>query len=124
LRRLDKSHHSCNKGLDDLPNETRTLGLNHVEDVMRSKIMAAALAAAVAGAAILATGTDATALRFRDDVYYYSSVTPAFGHTPSRHFYRWMWAYAGPGAYCARLRSYDPLTGTYVGSHGVRRPCP
>jgi hypothetical protein len=99
-----------------------------MEDVMGSKITAAALAAALAGATMLATGTGATAVQFRDDVYYYSSVTPAYGHTPSRHFYRYFypraWAYAGPVAYCARSRSYDPWTGTYVDYHGIRRPCP
>jgi hypothetical protein len=94
-----------------------------LEDVMPSKIIVLASAAALAGVAVLASSTDATALRLRDDVYYYSGVTPAFGHTPRRYLYRF--AYADPVAYCARrFRSYDPLTGTYVDRHGVRRPCP
>jgi hypothetical protein len=92
---------------------------------MRSNIMALASAAALAGAAVLAACTGATALRLPDDVYYYSGVTRAFGHTPGRHAYRWAWAYADPVAYCARrFRSYDPVTGTYVGYHGVRHHCP
>jgi hypothetical protein len=96
-----------------------------VEDVMRSKIMALASAAGLAGVALLATGNGAAALRLPDDVYYYSGVTRAFGYTPSHHLYRWAWAYGDPVAYCARrFRSYDPATGTYVGYHGVRRPCP
>lgn len=92
---------------------------------MRSKIRALASVAVLAGAAVLVACTGATALRFHDDVYYYSGVTPGFGYTPSHHLHRWAWAYADPAAYCARrFRSYDPVTATYVGYHGVRRPCP
>jgi hypothetical protein len=87
-----------------------------LEDVMPWKIIVLASAAALAGVALLASSMDATALRLRDDVYYYSGVTPAFGHTPRRYLY---------SRYCARrFRSYDPLTGTYIDRHGVRRPCP
>jgi hypothetical protein len=92
---------------------------------MRSKFMALASAVALAGAALLATGSGATALRFPDDVYYYSGVTRGYGYTPSHHFHRWLSAYADPVTYCARrFRSYDPVTGTYVGYHGIRHPCP
>jgi BA14K-like protein len=89
---------------------------------MRWKIAISALAAA--GVAVLAS-TGAMALRLHDDVYYYSGVTPGFGYTPSHHFRRWAWAYAGPVESCARrFRSYDPRTGTYVGYDGIRYPCP
>jgi BA14K-like protein len=94
---------------------------------MRSKIVALASAAALAGAVTMVASTDATALRLPDDVYYYSTVTRAFGHTPrrDRYSYDWTWAYAGPVAYCARrFRSYDPSTGTYLDRHGVRHICP
>ena len=92
---------------------------------MRLKIIVLASAAALAGAAVLATVNGAAALRLPDDVYYYSGVTRTFGYTPSHHLHRWAWAYAGPVAYCARrFRTYDPATGTYVGYHGVRRTCP
>jgi hypothetical protein len=87
---------------------------------MRSKMVALACCAAVA--AVLAASTGATALRLPDDVYYYSGVTRGFGYTPSHHFRRWFLASAGP-AYCARFRSYDPFTGTYVDRHGIRRLC-
>jgi hypothetical protein len=94
---------------------------------MRSKIVALASAAALTVAETMVASTDATALRLPDDVYYYSSVTRAFGHTPrrDRYTYDWAWGYAGPVAYCARhFRSYDPLTGTYLDRHGVRHVCP
>jgi BA14K-like protein len=93
---------------------------------MRSKIIALASATALAGAVTVMASTAATALRLPDDVYYYSSVTRAFGHTPrhDRYEYGWGWTYAGPVAYCARhFRSYDPSTGTYLDRHGVPRPC-
>jgi len=33
--------------------------------------------------------------------------------------------YGGDDAYCAsRYRSYDPVTGTYLGYDGLRHPCP
>ena len=51
---------------------------------MRSKIIALASAVALAGAVTMVASTGATALRLPDDVYYYSNVTRAFGHTP-RH---------------------------------------
>src|SRR5882757_9153518 len=58
-------------------------------NVMRSKIIALASAATLAGAAALATCTGAAALRLPDDVYYYSGVTRAFGYTPSHRLHRW-----------------------------------
>jgi BA14K-like protein len=95
------------------------------EDVMRSKIMALASAAALAGVVTVVAGTGATALRLPDDVYYYSGVTRAFGHTPRHYGYAYGWAYAGPVAYCARrFRSYDPSTGTYLDRHGIPHRCP
>jgi hypothetical protein len=100
---------------------------NHEEDVMQSKIIALASVVGLAGAVTIVASTGAKALRLPDDVYYYSSVTRAFGHTPrrDRFVYRWAWAYDGPVSYCARrLRSYDPSTGTYLDRRGVRRLCP
>ena len=94
---------------------------------MQSKIIALASAVVLAGAVTMMASTRASALRLPDDVYYYSSVTRAFGHTPrrDRFIYRWAWAYGAPAAYCGRhLRSYDPSTGTYLDRHGVRRLCP
>ena len=92
---------------------------------MRSKIIALASAATLAGAAVLATCTGAAALRLPDDVYYYSGVPRAYGHTPRHYARRWAWAYAGPVAYCARrFRSYDPSTGTYLDRHGIPHRCP
>ncbi len=93
---------------------------------MRSKIMALASAAGLAGAVMVMAGTEATALRLPDDVYYYSSVTRAFGHTPRRdRFYGWAWPYGDPVAFCTRhFRSYDPSTGTYLDRHGFPHPCP
>jgi hypothetical protein len=91
---------------------------------MRSKIIALASAAALGGAVTMMASTGATALRLPDDVYYYSGVTRAYGHTPRHYVRRWAWAYAGPVAYCApRFRSYDPSTGTYLDHRGVRRLC-
>jgi hypothetical protein len=98
---------------------------DHEEDVMRSKIIALASAAALAAAVTMVASTDATALRLPDDVYYYSGVTRAFGHTPRHYGYAYGWAYAGPVAYCARrFRSYDPSTGTYLDRHGIPHRCP
>lgn len=92
---------------------------------MRSKITALASVIALAGAVTMLASTGATALRLPDDVYYYSGVTRAFGHTPRHDRYAWAWTYAGPVVYCARrFRSYDPSTGTYLDRHGVPRPCP
>jgi BA14K-like protein len=92
---------------------------------MQSKIIALASAVVLAGAVTMMASTRATALRLPDDVYYYSSVTRAFGHTPRRDRFVYVWGYAGPVVYCGRhLRSYDPWTGTYLDRHGVRRPCP
>ena len=73
---------------------------------MPPKIIVLASAAALAGAALLASSTGATALRLRDDVDHYSGVTPAFGHTPRRYLYRF--AYVDPVAYCARR--FSPMT--------------
>jgi hypothetical protein len=92
-----------------------------MEDAMRSRMVVLACGAAVAG--VLMACTDASALRLPDDVYYYSGVTRGFGYTPSHHFRRWFRVYAGPVDYCSRFRSYDPLTGTYVDRHGIRRLC-
>ena len=91
---------------------------------MRSKIIALASAAALAAAVTMVASTDATALRLPDDVYYYSGVTRAFGHTPRHYGYVCLaWTYADPVAYCARrFRSYDPSTGTYLDRHGVPIP--
>jgi hypothetical protein len=100
---------------------------NQKEDVMQSKIIALASAVVLAGAVTIAASTGAKALRLPDDVYYYSTVTRAFGHTPrrDRYAYRRAWAYAAPVSYCARrFRFYDPSTGTYLDRHGVRRLCP
>jgi BA14K-like protein len=95
------------------------------EDVMRSKIIALASAAALAGTVTVVAGTGATAQRLPDDVYYYSGVTRAFGHTPRRdRYYGWAWPY-GSVAFCVRhFRSYDPSTGTYLDHHGIPHPCP
>jgi hypothetical protein len=91
---------------------------------MRSKIIALASAATLGGAVTMIASTGAMALRLPDDVYYYSGVTRAYGHTPRHYAHRWAWAYAGPVAYCAhRFRSYDPSTGTYLDHRGVRL-CP
>jgi hypothetical protein len=51
--------------------------------------------------------------------YGYDAPYPAYGYYP---------AYPGGGgatAYCARrFRSYDPMSGTYLGYDGLRHPCP
>jgi hypothetical protein len=92
---------------------------------MRSKIIALASAAALGGAVTMIASTGAMALRLPDDVYYYSGVTRAYGHTPRHYVHGWRRAYAGPVAYCApRFRSYDPSTGTYRDHRGVGRRCP
>jgi BA14K-like protein len=91
---------------------------------MQSKIIALASAAALAGAVTVVASTGAKALRLPDDVYYYSTVTRAYGHTPRRDRYAYGWAYAGPAADCARrFRSYDASTGTYRDRHGGRHLC-
>ena len=84
---------------------------------MQSKIIALASAVVLAAAVTIAASTGAKALRLPDDVYYYSTVTRAFGHTPRRDRFAYVWTYAGPVAYCARrFRSYD--------RHGIRHICP
>jgi BA14K-like protein len=109
----------------DTVEKSATRIVQTAEDVMRSKIMALASAATLAGAVTVVAGTSASALRLPDDVYYYSSVTRAFGHTPRHYAYGWAWTYGDPVAYCARrFRSYDPSTGTYLDRHGIPHPCP
>jgi hypothetical protein len=86
----------------------------NVEGHMRSKI-AIAGTAMLFGAVML--GTPANALRLHDDIYYYGSVTPRFGHTPSHPFGAY-WLYARP--HCARYQQFLPMTGGVV-YHGL--PC-
>jgi len=85
---------------------------------MRTRIT---LATSIAGAAMLAMigmlCAPASAERFRDDIYYYGSVTPRYGYTP-RHPFGAYWLYARP--HCARYQQFFPIAGVIV-SHGV--PC-
>jgi hypothetical protein len=39
--------------------------------------------------------------------------------------YNYSYGYSGDVGYCMRrFRSYDPRSGTYLGSDGLRHPCP
>jgi hypothetical protein len=51
--------------------------------------------------------------------YYDTGYYPSYGYGAS-------YVAAGNGsAYCAqRFRSYDPVSGTYLGYDGLRHPCP
>ena len=73
---------------------------------MQSKIIALASAVVLAGAVTIAASTGAKALRLPDDVYYYSTVTRAFGHTPRRDRFAYVWTYAGPVA-CSVFAAAD-----------------
>ncbi len=63
-----------------------------------------------------------------DPGYYYGPPAPAYGYGPA--YYGGAPVYAGPQGgdavgYCmSRFRSYDPRSGTYLGSDGYRHPCP
>jgi hypothetical protein len=106
------------------------------EPVMRSKMTALAIAGALAGAALLATTTGASAQ------FWYGYGAPWYGYSAGYGYgygpgygYGYgpamggVYAYndvpAGDASYCARrFRSYDPATGTYLGYDGVRHACP
>jgi hypothetical protein len=100
----------------------------NVEGSMKNKIIGnkivrmAAGPAMLAGTAMLAGAvmlacTPANALRLHDDIYYYGSVTPRYGHTPSHPFGAY-WLYARP--HCARYQQFYPIAGAVV-YHGL--PC-
>ena len=89
----------------------------NVEGPMGNRmVLAAAIAAMLAGAVMLA-GTPANALRLHDDIYYYGGVTPRYGYTP-RHPFGAYWLYARP--HCARYQQFYPIAGVVV-AHGL--PC-
>lgn len=72
------------------------------------------IGAGILGGAIL--GSALAAPYYYDRPYYYYPRTTYYG------------AYGGGGdavAYCSsRFRSYDPVSGTYLGYDGLRHPCP
>ena len=53
------------------------------------------------------------------------SPGPAPGYGPAPAYYSGPAPGPGASAYCAqRFHSYDPRTGTYLGTDGARHPCP
>ena len=97
---------------------------------MRSKMTALAIAGALAGTALLATTTGASAQ------FWYGYGAPWYGYAYGPGYgygygpaiggaYAYNEVPMGDAGYCARrFRSYDPATGTYLGYDGVRRACP
>ena len=58
---------------------------------------------------------------------YYSGYPYPYPYGYGAYSYPYTYPYAGGGAvaYCAqRFRSYDPMSGTYLGYDGYRHPCP
>jgi len=77
------------------------------------------LGAGLVGGAIIGGAIASAPYYYYPPPYYYPGPYPAApGYYPG-----------GPGgeaaAYCAqRFKSYDPRTGTYLGTDGARHPCP
>lgn len=100
---------------------------------MRSKMTALAIAGALAGTAMLAATTGASAQ------FWYGYGAPWYGYTAGYGYgygpgyvygpalggvYAYNDVPAGDTGYCARrYRSYDPATGTYLGYDGIRHAC-
>jgi BA14K-like protein len=56
--------------------------------------------------------------------YYGYGYAPGYSYDPGYSSYGYS-AGGGDVAYCAqRYRSYDPVSGTYLGYDGLRHPCP
>ena len=56
---------------------------------------------------------------------YYSGYPYPYGYGAYSYPYTYPYAGGGAVAYCAqRFRSYDPMSGTYLGYDGYRHPCP
>jgi hypothetical protein len=122
--------------------------MNHMEYVMRSKLLACGLALAFAATALLATIAPAAAQYANPAYVNGDGYAYHWGYTPDPRYaydpgyaadpgyapgpgYTGAPAYdsgAAPGdddAYCAqRFRSYDPASGTYLGYDGLRHACP
>ena len=96
----------------------RTAAATDVESVRWGRGVGWGLGAGLLGGAII--GGALAAPYYYGAPYYYAPYPPSVyspGYYPAP-------GYGGYAAYCAsRYRSYDPVTGTFLGYDGARHPC-
>lgn len=82
----------------------------------------AAIGAGIVAGALLGAGIAASRPYYGPGPYYYYG--PGY-YAPPPVVYAPAPVYDDPVAYCMRrYRSYDPVSGTYLGYDGYRHPCP